>query len=413
MILDQSPANPATALELAELMILLSQSNAQTALDTALATALGGPVQSWHAPFTATTPGFYCATDGARNIILIEGCSTLLHGSLTLDGYSGGLLDSLANPRNIYFEDLADLILGAANGKGLTPGNLWVIAGHSLGGAVAQIIAGRVKATSRLAGVNVCTFGAPKPTAHAFCAEINSCDTARWMNDNDPVPLIPPSSLDSLAVLLVFSVRENQRFQNFDQPHGGIQLFAGGTTEARKYPDTAAINTVTNLAAWLASIDQARNTAHDMPAYVSRLAFIVNQAPPSGPPPAPTDESGADDAASRRSLTDSQKRVLQRLVANEAARHAGPRSIPLEVKAQSLKVGNVWQVQLAGEMIAVTSRRRTAASIVRKFNAMLGAVLQQGLVSKEGVKAGVDKFLDMASTPGSGVRPQLPTELPT
>jgi predicted lipase len=79
----------------------------------------------------------------------------------------------------------------------LKPGYETRVTGHSLGGAAAAIVLMLLKEDGMRLG-QAMTFGQPKVTNRQGVAKYRSLPLLRFVNDNDPVPLLPPLDISSI-----------------------------------------------------------------------------------------------------------------------------------------------------------------------------------------------------------------------
>ena len=83
---------------------------------------------------------------------------------------------------------ILERLLGSANGEGH---DVW-FTGHSLGGAMAMISAGRcLLADVPIDPIQTITFGAPRVGTKRYIQNAK-IDVVRWVNNNDIVPRVPP-----------------------------------------------------------------------------------------------------------------------------------------------------------------------------------------------------------------------------
>lgn len=411
MLLTRPPAAPEVARDLAVCINMLQATTAGADILSAVQTAVGAAARGVHSPRSASQPAFCLADAGNWSFAFIEGCQNAQQGVMAFEGYRGGITDSWTVPRNAYYDQISDNVVAAALANNLLQQPNIVCAGHSMGGAVAEILAGRIHETNRIANVAYCSFGAPKPGSWPTLQAVNQCVAARWFTWDDPVPLLMPTANDNLSMLLAFSVRENQRFTNFAQPFGGLQIDTTGGIEPATYPSQASISTITNIAAWLYSLDTTSGQAHALQTYIARLTANVNDPILNPDRPRHTDRSDDSGGSTRRELTDTQRVALARLQDQERRQHAQPVFIPEEFQADTVRVGRVFQVVVGDTPVAVTSRERTARSMARKYNAVIRSILTQGVVDPRALPLALTSYIAAASVPESAITPKLQTEL--
>ncbi len=413
MILEQNPASATTAVEYARLLTLVESIGGADPLSARLQALLGPGTITTNHPATNITPAWFGAQGGGWSVVLIGGCSSLQHGLSTIAGYSGGLLDSILVPSNSYFTQLRDQILADLGAAGCWSGSIKLCAGHSLGGAVAALIGGAAKQAAPGSQVGVCTFGAPKTADKIVNGWIDMCSPARWMCDDDPVPILIPTAADTLAMLAAFSIRENSRFQNFVHSRGGLSIDAPGNVTPAVLPPVASLTTVSSLAAWLASIDQDTHNTHQIEEYAGRLQLRINNAHGDAPPLIHGGSAEEPGTANNSRLNAAQRHAHDALVGAEADNRRVPLIIPEQLRFTVGRNGGIWQVSQGETLVSVSSRERTARSLCRKLNSALEAILLQGFTDVDGAKHALVNFLDQARKAGSGVSPQLEEEFPS
>lgn len=103
------------------------------------------------------------------------------------------------------FADSADELFEILQGTGLlaTPRRWW-ICGHSLGGALAQLVAARLHALPEQRIAAVVSLGQPKVGDAAFAARLDRLPVHRIVHGCDVVPTLPPTSFG-----FVHSTREH------------------------------------------------------------------------------------------------------------------------------------------------------------------------------------------------------------
>ena len=149
-------------------------------------------------PPTANGVKAYVETDDAQKLqwVVVRGTSNLDNVKLDVD-YNKVVDPRLKIPLHKGFADAA-LPVYAFSKPLIKPGYEVRVAGHSLGGAAAVIVLMLFKEDGVALG-KAMTFGQPKVTNRAGVDKYRGLPLLRFVNDKDPVPLLPP--LDVFSIL--------------------------------------------------------------------------------------------------------------------------------------------------------------------------------------------------------------------
>jgi hypothetical protein len=140
------------------------------------------------------------------------------------------------------------------------------VTGHSYGGAVAVIVLMMLKEDGYKLG-QAMTFGQPKVTNRDGVSKYRTLPLLRFINDKDPVPLLPPFE--------VFAVLDEGPFQ-----HIGPEVVLGEGTTYRFYAEHQA-ETASVLSFWnnLKNFSIQDVPDHFMSAYLTRIQQKLPAAP--------------------------------------------------------------------------------------------------------------------------------------
>lgn len=153
---------------------------------------------------------------GARGrtatVVAVAGTDPLVPGDFITD------LAINLSPDGIHtgFRAAADLLMPAilaVVGDAATP---VLVAGHSLGGAVAAVIAQRLAAAAGRAPVAVYTYGMPRPGGAAFMAAYGDdlgMRTFRLVHGDDAIAAVPPSEIGYRHVGRLLKAPSGGRFE--------------------------------------------------------------------------------------------------------------------------------------------------------------------------------------------------------
>jgi hypothetical protein len=140
------------------------------------------------------TPGTIIATQAGTGIVWISGTTNLLQ-------WTNQILSGLVPLTNqgaystLFAWELAALdIANRMALAGILGGQPLLLCGHSLGGAIAQVLAAKIRYAFPNANIQLLTFGSPKGGDERLQTILRSVTQLHLVNDNDPVPYLPPSS---------------------------------------------------------------------------------------------------------------------------------------------------------------------------------------------------------------------------
>ncbi len=206
-------------------------------------------------PETATGVKAYVETDDAKKLqwIVVRGTSNLANVKLDVD-YNKVVDSRLQVPLHKGFADTALQVYRFAKPL-LKPGYDTRVTGHSLGGAAAVIVLMLLKEDGVTLG-QAMTFGQPKVTNRQGAAKYRGLPLLRFVNDRDPVPLLPP--------LDIFSLLDEGPFQHF----GPEVVLKDGTTYAYFPEHQASRFSVTSF--W-STLGNQQPPDHPIAAYMQSL----------------------------------------------------------------------------------------------------------------------------------------------
>lgn len=190
--LPPTPVDFAQALQYAQRAALAYES------DTIIQQQSGPNVQVNISPPLSSGIKAYVERDDARRVqwIIVRGTSNLVNMRLDVD-YNKIVESRVQIPLHKGFADSALQVYEFAKPL-LKPDYETRIAGHSLGGGAAVIVLMLLKEDGFKLG-QAFTFGQPKVTNRDGARKYQTLPLLRFVNDKDPVPLLPP--LEVFAVL--------------------------------------------------------------------------------------------------------------------------------------------------------------------------------------------------------------------
>ena len=210
----------------------------------------------------------YVEQDDANRVqwIVVRGTSNLINMRLDVD-YNKVVESRLQIPLHKGFADSALQVYQFAKPLLKTEYETR-ITGHSLGGAAAVIVLMLLKEDGFKLGPAI-TFGQPKVTNRDGVRKYRTLPLLRFVNDKDPVPLLPPFE--------VFAVLDEGPYQHF-----GPEVVLEDGPNYRYYSDHQA-QRVSVLSFWnnLKNLSIQDVPEHFMSTYLTRIRQKLPAAPPS------------------------------------------------------------------------------------------------------------------------------------
>lgn len=366
-------------------------------------------------PSIDTMPAFLFAAAARNDYAFVAGAQNLGLAQRTLTGWAGPLRDTLVlSGWNLFAAQVGDTIRAQMIAEGAHSNVKQLYVGHSLGGMVAQWMANRTRQDDPGMVPTIVTFGAPKLSQVSLASANRNAINIRWMNAQDPIPLLPPalSDLPSLVTLaLPLQVRE---FGLYTHWKGGLKINPDGTFTDSILPDISLVNGITSLAAFILSYDgKSTLPVHGMQDYVNAIdaARLLAQKPSDPFRQVGTVEE--PETSSRLQVTQAEARVVSTYVALQQQQNRPVLSVPPVQLFTMVRAGRLYLITFGNQTVAVTPVRKTARSLCRQFNVALRHLQATALVEPDTLLSQMDAYLQAATTPGSGFSPTMNTTLPS
>jgi len=292
-------------------------------------------------------------------------------------------------------------------GLGKRPANRVFFVGHSLGGVIAQAAAAMWKRSRPSNAVLSVTFGSPRVGDRRFASTQSQNSNTRWMNDDDPVPLLPPSIPASISYAVGLGNEVIGRWEQFIHGGGGVILDSNGNPAPGELPPLGHIAGGASLANWVLKTAQAGSSAHQMSAYYDRLNQLVNRVAPAMPASvreAPAEPSRTNDRHTHNAQTDA---FIATIVHTGALQQNGPLIVPLDRPFKTIKFDGLWWVTFGGQLVAVGPTRKRAGRMAVLGNDFLRRIQRQAGVDTVALKQLFGEYLDAASIPDNGFSPVI------
>jgi hypothetical protein len=362
----------------------------------------------------ASTPnrlGWAIGGDQTRKIIYIDGCEFPSHASNLVNGYDtpagvGGL-----SGFNTWLRDNAEGILLHTEGPTVFQPEYLDVVGYSAGGAVGHHIVRILKQRNSLKKLRIITFGAPRAMNATDLATQANVPTTRWMNDNDPIPLVPPRLEDAPILIPLLGLVTALRWASYVHSHGGLSIDADGLPTDADVPALASMSPGTSLASWLFGQENDPLNPHALTSYQSRFQKVIN-APNRNP--IPVDHGGGTEPpanATRRVHNRSEAAVVNQIQQASERQNAVESSVAPSVLFKAVKLGKVWSVSFGDNVIVYAGNRKRAFHLARAGNDFLRSMPKQAFVDPKGIVDQMTAFFDAAIVPGGPVNPPISISL--
>jgi hypothetical protein len=409
MLNDTYLGSPSTAATAAGLIGDLRGPNAASHLQDFMVVDGGSTWSAYLVPGTALCPTFYYGQTSTRGLLLVDGVATLAQGVNLWAGFAPLINPPSGSPVNRWADAAADAIVEFILLKYPLYANLQLCAGHSGGGMIANLVAIKLQRRNRNVVPWVHTFGSPRIAGDPLAADLRYTNVVRWMNDTDPVPLLPPRVGDVPALVFTLPINAWIWFARFAHSYGGIELDPNGVEEPAELPSLAVLSPGSSMGAWLVSLEGTAQNTHSIMEYARRLRRLsATLNPPIGPVLrfAPEEE-----------VTSSPTRLVQRQEATFAAtvnviaerQNASPVYVPTIQAFRAFRNGRTWVVAFGDQIIVISGTKRSARACARTMNAAFRRLQHQAVVDPIGFQEQLGEYLAAARDPASGFVPTMNT----
>jgi len=287
-----------------------------------------------------------------------------------------------------------------------TPGRVFFV-GHSYGGVLAQAAAAVFKSRNPSVSVLSVTFGAPRTGDRRFTAMQSRDSNTRWMNDDDPVPLLPPSIPAAISYASGLGNEVIGRWEQFVHGGGGVVLDSAGNPTPGELPPFGTISGGASLAGWLVKAGEGGITAHSMSTYYDRLTMLVNRTAP----PMPSRVSEARAEPSRVNDRHTQNVQIDAWVGNivhtGAAQQQPPIVVPENRPFKKVRFQGLWWITFGDELVAVAPNKKRAGRFCVIGNDFLRRHQRLAGVDTEAMKKLYADYIDAARIPDNGFVPAI------
>lgn len=391
----------------------LREANPEGSISAWVAQRLAEPLRSVYRVATTECPAFCYVQNPFVGYLFVDGCNRLDSAVGVFNGYRGIEIPLILGPTsNAYFyrasRQIWEAITGVLNWAPVVNAGGW-----SLGGCAAYLLPFQQRSTELpILTYRLNTYGMPRPvTSHDAARYDIRMDHVRWMNNDDPVPLLPPRVTDFPAILPAFGVQAAIRASEFVQPRGGVSINAGGVWRGAELPTAADGNFVPALANWLLAWDNGDRIPHAISEYIGRLNAALLAATPHQH--IDTARREPEDRPGARDINANERRFVEQVNALSKQQNTLPFSIPPRMRFKAQRVGRVWYVIFNETIVATPGLKRAAKRVARQGNAWLDSLQTLAVVDPDAFGLAFRDYLLNAANPTGGFSPVLQVTQPT
>jgi len=368
-----------------------------------------GMLSSVYVPVTDLLPAHLVMVWQDVAVCLIDGVTRLSQATAYADALDVDVNASTLGGVNDYVHRQAIAVAQTMVSAGVLRTSGMYIAGHSMGGAIAECIWVLLQRSTGGFPASVVTFGSPRPGWAPFCRLLDGCDLTRWMNDDDPVPCVPPRQTQARLWFAVISNRQRLNANGYVHPRGGIILRADGTVTAGDVPPIPDTGVQLSLAAWIDRSASNVETSHGAAAYYNRLFLRKQNVPPQAPPVGGSTHSGTPVQAPSNEMRRQADQTLRDVNAVARDGNATPVVIPPAQIFQAVSIHGEWCIEFGMVTFSVAGGRKRARAVAALGNRFLRRLQGLARVDIDALATQFIHYLLEASNPNSEFRPTMRT----
>jgi len=406
-ILDENVANLELGAFHAARLQAMRGLNPQSLIDSVLRPLLPINFASIYSSPTVNRLGFYYGGNLERKILYIDGVNSVLHASYLVEGYNNFTGPGGVNAFNTWLRANKDHAFATMTAAGIGDPEYLDFVGHSAGGALATVMMDTMVQLQSPLKRKLITFGAPRAVSTAAAQRLSGSPIARYMTPDDPIPLVPPRATESPALVASKPGLTVFRWGLYVHTQGGIVVWPNGTTTDDILPPNATMQNVLNLTNWLFAVHSEANNPHSLTQYYSMISYaasIRNTAAALVVDDAPREHSQQEDGAA---ITRAQRATVAAIHEAGAAQNAQPIVVPHNVLFRPVRIGRIWYVEFAGEIVITAPREDRARHIARAGNDFLRSLPKQALVDPTSMMEQFQAFFAASVEEASGFSPKI------
>lgn len=360
-------------------------------------------------PFTDLVCGHMVITWPDQALVLIQGSQTVAHGRGFVAGIDMETNFAYENGANVYLGVGATTVGGNLSLAGGATKLRTIIAGHSLGGAIGEVLAGRLNAIGMSGNLSLITFGSPRPGPVEFSRTLNGIDVCRWMTTLDVVPQIPPRQNQCPIFFMLLSQPGRLNANRYVQVRGGVVISDSGEVRNADVTDSVSPDLQYNLGAWLLALVRNASSPHNMSSYQSALLARRSETIGTVLVSSGTHGPGVPVADPPNIVRRQVAQTSSNLNSNVREGNQTATVIPKAKAFQYSKLGPSWCVFFNGEMVAIGPTRKKAGGLANRGNQFLRRLQTMGLNDPDALSGALLTYMRDASADGEGFSPVMRT----
>lgn len=407
MIFDNDGRYPPLSSFLAQQLAFLEAGTDPSLIGIAIAEKTGESNEQRVRVGTSVAPTFAMFKGGGVGVVLWAGTENLSQAGFLVSDWSTRIPNDTfpglpANMDNVAFQAIQQY---QAFGP-LEPQRVfWV--GHSYGGALAQAAAAKYKSLRPSIATLSVSYGAPRVGDHRFAVLQRQNSNTRWMNDDDGIPLLPPSIPPAILFAAGLGAEVIGRWEQFEHGGGGVVLDSAGNATAGELPPRGVLQTGANLVSTIFKMMTDPHSAHSMSTYYDRLNLLASRTNPPAHNPTPTAAVEPDRRTHTHTQNQQMETFVDTIVHTGLTQQNGPIVIPDDRHFKKVKFEGLWWVLFGDQLILVAPTRRRAGRFCVIGNDFLRRLHRMAGVDTESLKVLFGEYLAAAVVPDNGFVPTI------
>jgi hypothetical protein len=373
---------------------------------------MGPDMRDFFSEGSDTRTGHYIATDSSIQVILIDGAKTSRQVLNLCNGYSQTGSTFSFQGRNQWLRDFGLQVSRNATSQALfLRPNRQLIVGYSAGGAAALWVAKHQQSDTTFNQCRILTFGAPRSMSLPDLESIRVFESCRWMNDTDPIPLVPPR-FDS-APLLALGIGVNASLVNGTYVHKnpGLSLAPDGVATFTTLPLVASADVTGSLANWYFSKEGDPNNTHAILEYEIRLTRRMQLQVPPPVIAAPERRPEPAQNAPSREVRQVNRHTESQVAHAASTQNATPTVVQAPALFRAVRFNRVWCVAFGDQLFAYSGNKKRARHLARVGNDMIRSLPKQAVVDPNAFLEQFTAYMNAAVLPGGPSTPPIRVSL--